>query len=441
MSNYLNEVFSNIRASIRFYISFCLILVICLVTSVLTISVNEDITLKTSAFSDKYADTFYYKIGDNFVDEYGKAFDNDASKYAKLMRLYHKLSNNDVFDYYVVYTNPIELKDFNGSDVFLKGYESGEYSSSILHLSNENGTEFTISIIKAVWIDSNGFDTFNITPLYGEVFSEDDYILSDYKQAVQPVILGYDYIGEYSIGDNIPADTFIFEGEGYLKVIGILEKNTIINCGNDSWLNLNRYIILPSKKIDSINLSKDNKYSYEFYTYIQCNGVAASKLTANEVQDFITSACDGAKVSPALYVKGATNQQSYKFNMSINELIDLIRPMLISGYILSTLILVSHIVLRINKEKKYYAILYAFRFNIYEIIVLVLTEFMITLTLSGMASFAILRLLSLIGGVYLSYTAFIIICVSYAVFILLVVGIIYYCQLKRMDLTKHIKNF
>lgn len=439
MFNFIREIKLHIKSSYKFYILFFIVLVCCSVGCVLTFSMQKTLRNKQIKLKSSYENSMYYAVGDNFVDKYGKRFDNDVSKYTKLMALYQQLSCNISFKYFIAYNNPIELSDFIGSDIFLRDYESGNYELSKIEFCDDDGREFDISIVKALWVDDVVFNLFNVYPTKGRLFNESEYILRDESSVAYPVVLGYDYIDTYKIGDKIKANTFIFQGEGYFEVIGILDKDTTIQISNNNFINLNRFMILPARHSLDINISKDNIMQYEFFTYIQCNGIVVTQASANEVQNYLYDICNEIGITPSLYVKEASNQRSYKTNMTLEELIKLLSPIFASAYILILIILITYIINQINHNIKYYAILFAFKYSIYQLVFMAVIEMFIILLLSGVVSLIISILLSKISHSVLEHTSLYVIGISYFI-IISVVASVYLYKLNKSDLAEYIRK-
>ena len=102
MFNFIREIKLHIKSSYKFYILFFIVLVCCSVGCVLTFSMQKTLRNKQIKLKSSYENSMYYAVGDNFVDKYGKRFDNDVSKYTKLMALYQQLSCNISFKYFIL---------------------------------------------------------------------------------------------------------------------------------------------------------------------------------------------------------------------------------------------------------------------------------------------------------------------------------------------------
>ncbi|MBR6836362.1 MAG: hypothetical protein IKM72_10240 [Oscillospiraceae bacterium] len=309
-----------------------------------------------------------------------------------------------------------------------------------MQITNNQGDTYTISSVKAIFLDDNTFELFNINLLNGRKFEDEEYEISDEDNNTLPVILGYDYNSIYNIGDYIEADTFTFNGQGIFLVVGILAKDTIINLESDNKLNLNRYMILPAKSSKNINLSESNKRQYEIYTYMTCNGIIASKLSADDVQNMIINICDQIKISPAFYIKGASNQRSYKLNISVHELNQSFSMVFLSGYFLIFLILISYTINFINRNTKYYAIISAFKYSLNTVIIMAAFEYTIILFFS----FSISYIITTLSMKYMSmqfYNCSLIIVLLVYILMIVTIIIVYNYKIRKIDIAEYIRKY
>ena len=120
---------------------------------------------------------------------------------------------------------------------------------------------------------------------------------------------------------------------------------------------MDRYVVI------GFPASKDVPDNYDEYVFqkrlllTKINGVFYTKIEPNEIQDFINDKCKELEIFPASSVEYATNAQVAITGTSIAELIDVFERLLIllGGFsVLSSILFVS---IKINRNKKYYAVL------------------------------------------------------------------------------------
>ena len=199
-------------------------------------------------------------------------------------------------------------------------------------------------------------------------------------------------------------------------------------------------MILPAKSSKNINLSESNKRQYEIYTYMTCNGIIASKLSADDVQNMIINICDQIKISPAFYIKGASNQRSYKLNISVHELNQSFSMVFLSGYFLIFLILISYTINFINRNTKYYAIISAFKYSLNTVIIMAAFEYTIILFFS----FSISYIITTLSMKYMSmqfYNCSLIIVLLVYILMIVTIIIVYNYKIRKIDIAEYIRKY
>lgn len=144
----------------------------------------------------------------------------DKHQYQKILE---KLYENNLFTYYEIYEQPIDVEKKTIDDLLKLDYISYDER------------------LQSVQIGQNVIEDFDFKLENGRLFTNDDYILNDRKDI--PIILGSAYNEVWNIGTrfigNYLYDTYSF------YVVGILEKETEIDISTKHFL-LDNYIIMPS---------------------------------------------------------------------------------------------------------------------------------------------------------------------------------------------------
>lgn len=433
----VEEIKKSLKKSIRTDFIFILILTFWSVGILWVSSSNITLINNLKSYDTIYNQLSYHSISDNFIGESEKKFNEDGNKYAKLLSFSGKLKSDNSINYYVAYENPLEILNYNIEDKFLVGYEDNDISSSRVTFSSEFQSPLTVNLTKGVWCDAECIKHFNISTFEGNLFSSQDFLFNESEKNIQPVLAGYEYMEYYSIGDEIPCDSFFIEN-GYLKIIGFLNENSTIISNQGVKTNLNRYIVLPFQTITDLDLSINNG-KFEIFSYMQCHGVAATKMSKNDFQSYINSICDELNIVPSFYVKGATNQRSYKTNLTSAELLQLIMPIFICIYILLFVIMAFYVNSKVNSCIKQYSILYAFKYSLTHIGTIILTENIIILIATLVASAGIITIISFITNVKISISSYLVLLLSY-VALLLMTFIVFNFSIKKYDLSETLRK-
>ena len=212
-----------------------------------------------------------YRLVD--LEESTSNFIRDLYKVNALKSFYNEFTQNDNFIFYESIIQPINILDFKGNEIFLYNYEENNYEN-----------ESQNSIVKQLLINDEYGNKMNIPKsiLEGNYFSKEDFYINNYNEI--PVILGYEYIDIYNIGDII---NIMFQNDVYgtYKVIGFLKKNSYATV-NKELIFLDRYIISPSLVI--LNKPKSlEELTFQGFLYLQkINGIV-KLLNEYSLQDFI----------------------------------------------------------------------------------------------------------------------------------------------------------
>lgn len=199
--------------------------------------------------------------------------------------------NNNKFTY-ISYSN-------DGKDIKLfDGYEDYQINPS-LPLDNYNGDTYVM--LRNLRVSERFVDNFKLRIIKGRNFQEDDFKLGE----VIPVILGYNFINKFSLGQEIDC-TPSWDNIKKLKVIGFLDKDSYF-LQTDQTLSpreittLNNYIISPSyfkeevayfKSIYEKDCSAENEANYKIYICMKdfsgcllINDTNTQSLTTKEIED------------------------------------------------------------------------------------------------------------------------------------------------------------
>lgn len=356
----MNKIFKETLWNIKNtkVVSAIIIILFSICTAIGTYSINSYIQTneQNKIFTEKYTEKNYYKLSDNFVGEEGEKFERSVNKYTKLLAFNHILANNEDFEYLEVYSNPIDVSDFKGSEVFKYLYETGGTPEGDANLPKK------ITTVKGIYLSENVFDEFGIEIEQGSMFSSSDYLLNDdkYNSDIIPIIVGNEYKDYYNVGDYIKMQYNILnpnQGGASLKIIGILKEGSVIKRENDRLESLDRYIIQPSYDIKDVTLSENSTSLFEIMLYMKTNGVIITGSSANEVQDRIAEICTSVDIFPIHNIMGATNQRTRFFNIDLQKITTFFYIISITVLSLTAFLMILFSIMAVKRNLKYYAIL------------------------------------------------------------------------------------
>ncbi len=206
--------------------------------------------------------------------------DDELYEYGlKLEQMVEEIRENGYLDYCFTNTSEkIPFSDVNNEPYVLRGYaEQGERA---LEMWSPFYKDAGYIIVEAAEVDINFIKNSNLVLSSGRLLTEEDYINYKHGEPV-PVLLGHKYADYYNVGDLIYpysyANNEISTGRGAscpLKVIGILEKDTIVfnafvSSGTNMLENLDYTIVKPLLTRTIAEVPKDNTAAVAAATVMQ----------------------------------------------------------------------------------------------------------------------------------------------------------------------------
>jgi len=361
----LNKIYTEIKFDKEnkplFYYLLLILLTVGLTVTSIGISIFYEIKAGTQKLEEKYSDYNYYGIYDNLVGEYEKIFFEEDNALTKLKSMESLLNKSQLFEYMEIYTQPVDIVK-KIPDYFLYGYETESDDRSIWQVTETDGTIKTYYNVKGLWIGKNIQNIFDLTCEEGNLFGQENY---QFNSDEIPVILGNDYKDIFKVGDIVQGNTML-NMDMNLKVIGILKKGAVVLYSNQI-VNLDRYILLPMVDTQKIPVTEEEASTQNMLLLMKINGEVKTKYSANEIQTEINNICKQAQITPASYVDGATNSQSYMFNISIEKISNMIFGLAAGLIVFAVISLITFILTKIEKNLHYYAILMISGFSLLDI--------------------------------------------------------------------------
>lgn len=365
-------------------------------------------------------ETQYYRLVDNLMGEYEEAFLKNKDALAKLKMMYHMLSNNSNFEYLEIYNNPIVLIGDNIRDEFIYRYEEGDaeqYRGTVEgKLYNE---------IKCCFISSNVGDVFDIQCHQGAFWREDEK-----NNETVPIVLGSGYGKIFEVGDYIQGVTPFHENVQF-EVYGILDEGEYL-IYNDRIQNLDRYVLVPLQDAETLP-EAGGKIGNQIFLYLcKINGTLASPLPPNDLQDIVQEICDACGITPSSTVAGSTNTQSYILKVSMEDVLQTFNEMLFLLNVFSIVSTIFYILIKVNKNQKYYGVLMLNGFSVMQVFFILLGSVMLSLILAEIAAILLCYCLSVLGLGSFSFPVLKMVVVNME--IVTFAGMIGFIKIRKLDL-------
>lgn len=353
MNRFMGEALWFIKKNLWTSLTLFFFIFLCAFLGIFALHTNDNLQMDTDTYNKTQGDYQFYRLIDSFESAEGQRFTAQSDSTLKLMALYEKLAQRKGEFLEISFNWGQSVYNLNGCKTCLMGYESGSETSGI---KTDKGTAYTM---KTVLLGMDIRDIFHLQIKDGRWFSEDEYEISP-DATVVPVILGNAYSESYAVGDTLSVSGSLTSSQTKkLQVIGILQKNSIINNGLEP-TKLDRYMIFPSYHARSINLTDDSNW---VLYYCKLFGVFRTDKTANEINNDIAQYCTEVGM-PVLYtVEGADNYTLTMFNASVEQVSNAFFFISIFLFIFTAILLIAAMTMFVKKNLKYFSILLINRFD------------------------------------------------------------------------------
>lgn len=422
MKKIWKEIVFDIRKNPFLFLIMTVQLTIHFTVSLFSNQLEREISDRDSMMTRR--ETEYYSLIDNLVGQYEEAFFQNKDGLGKLKIMYAQLISNDYFEYLETYNNPIVLVSEKINDEVLYRYESGDGEN---YRWEENGEIY--NEIKCFWMSCNVGDFFDIQCREGSIWTEETK-----NEVPVPIVLGSTYGDIFEVGEIIDGISPA-AGDIQFRVCGILEEGEyLIHSGRV--LNLDRYVLVPMQDAKSVPINKEESCQKILYLF-KINGTLSSDLPANELQNMIHEICETSGVTPSSSVAAATNTQSYIVHVSMQDILDLLKRMLIMLKFFSSIATILYILMKIDRNKEYYSILVLNGFSVEQIMSILLCSLLLLLVISQIIAEFIFFLTALIiwETPGLSIARILI----YDLAVAFIVGIVSYIKLETLDVGFYIR--
>ncbi len=176
----------------------------------------------------------------------------------------------------------VQRVEYHPQSLVYDGTYTGDPKFSSNGLVNEAGDDNNVhTSLKTLMIGKSEYEAFNNVLEAGANFDEDDFTVYAVTDSI-PILLGYDYIGVYNIGDKISLSLHMQPLQ--FTVIGFLKKNTTFQF--DQKIPLDQHIIAPFYDIEYGPADNVNEFYQEIYYLQKCDGFVSIAATEDAEQMF-----------------------------------------------------------------------------------------------------------------------------------------------------------
>ena len=195
-------------------------------------------------------------------------------------------------------------------------------------------------------------------------------------------------------------------------------------------------MLIPLQDEKTIPANKEELRTQKILYLFKINGTLYSTLSANELQSIVQEICENSGVIPSSKVSTATNSKSYILNQSMLDILCIFEKMLFMLNVFATVATILYTVIKIDKNKEYYAILTLNGFPLKQISLIVMGTVVIALIMAG-----------LIAGVIYWFIAYVLLYIHdfpviriliFNVELILIVGISGYLKIRNLDISLYI---
>lgn len=151
-------------------------------------------------------------------------------------------------------------------------------SGSVNDLGDDNNYHTSL---KTLMVGRSIYDAFDDVIEVGCNFQEEDFTVEAVTDVI-PIILGYDYMGIYDVGDELLLS--LHTQPLKFQVIGFLQKNAVLHFNRD--IPLDQHIIVPFYDIAYEPTDAVNEYYQEIYYSQKCEGFVSMDASADAEQMF-----------------------------------------------------------------------------------------------------------------------------------------------------------
>ena len=333
----------NIKYAIDMFIRnpFLIIITIIQISSVIVfVNFTTSVTLMASdtvkIVASIFEDNNFYSIQDRSNEEilFEHTFKQvDAAD--RLIKFYNYLVDNNEFVFIEYTSSALLVKGSITGDDFYFSLEN-VFASRLGH---------TFSRLKSINVGSVFFDVLPYKLHKGNIFNQEDYS----SLSINKCILGYEYTNIFNVGDVIELYNSETENIDTVEITGFLQRDSYFLDCSQGLINLDNYIILPMKPIDtsseSIIPEIDHRINQSFIITDNVNKAFDSIQTESNRLNLYTS------LRPY-----NMNQQGTILVSMFKRIINNIMPISIAVFLFSIISLITALLSIIKKRIKEFGV-------------------------------------------------------------------------------------
>lgn len=226
-----------------------------------------------------------------------------------------------------------------------------------------------------LYVGKNYFEEFPVDLMEGRLFEENEFVYED--GICMPVILGAAYAEKFHLGEHFLADTVWMQTE--VCVVGFLEKGELL-CHNGLMKIADDYIFFPM--IDFPDKEKMETANPRLM-YMKNSGIIKTGMDKTETQDYLYHISDRLGMPGIFIIPGAENQRIPGMAVSMQEIMQTSRVMLMTLCIITALFLVFYISRKMKRNWNYYSVLYLLGFTRKEVFGIMLGDMFLLLLVAN----------------------------------------------------------
>jgi len=241
----------------------------------------------------------------------------------------------------------IRVDEFFGGEAFQLGYEEGWNAGKLPFEGNY------FYQIKAVTLNQFAWELLPVEIASGRGFQDEDFgVISE----TIPIVLGYQYMNYYNIGDLIAAYYAAIDLE--FEVIGFLAENQVIFLDTSDYF-VDFYILIPFVTFGEAQTAEERDFQGFYYTMKALNTyifVEDTPESINHMYNVIHVSSEELDFSYFFSLMDHTIIRHHELNNLIHHHTEVVQVLLYSSMVLLAAIIVILTRIKYNNQRKLYAI-------------------------------------------------------------------------------------
>lgn len=185
-------------------------------------------------------------------------------------------------EFYGALNKIVDRVEYHTQSLDYVGDYTGDVKFSANGERNKAGADNSLHTqLNTLMIGRSEYDAFDDVIEAGRNFEPEDFTVDAVADAI-PVLLGYEYMGSYDIGDELPLSLHL--QPLHFTVVGFLKQNTTLHFNRE--ILLDQHIVTPFYDIAYEPTDEGNKFYQERYYTQKCEGFVRIDASADAAQMF-----------------------------------------------------------------------------------------------------------------------------------------------------------